>query len=204
MSGTWGWVHRNISAGNVLRCGHQGKIADLEYARALNLSGESHDVRTGTPDFMACEVEGQRYLFLSDPSMLPEGDGAPIVPVPPPFRFNPLHDLESWWWIPTWVLHYHVDSDTQTLPPQHDTIYQCYFPGLNLAPGTTRTGVLQSALTTSIMPKSFESTAGWINLMRVKLVECYRAAEQSSSVDYKKPTSVSTQFMLTSIQRARK
>ncbi|KAF8445707.1 hypothetical protein L210DRAFT_3723668, partial [Boletus edulis BED1] len=92
-----GWVHRDISAGNVLRCGHQGKIADLEYAKALNLSGESHDVRTTSQHdmrlmclssrahFMACEVEGQRYLCLSDPSMLPEGDGAPIVPFPHPF-----------------------------------------------------------------------------------------------------------------------
>ena len=41
-----GWVHRDISAGNVLRCGRQGKIVDLEYAKALDSTGESHDVRT--------------------------------------------------------------------------------------------------------------------------------------------------------------
>ena len=41
-----GWVHRDISAGNVLRCGRQGKIADLEYAKALNSTEESHDART--------------------------------------------------------------------------------------------------------------------------------------------------------------
>ncbi|KAF8557267.1 hypothetical protein OG21DRAFT_1520545 [Imleria badia] len=175
-----GWVHRDISAGNVLRCGRQGKIVDLEYAKALNSSGENHDVRTGTPHFMACEVEAQEYLFFQ-----PERTynlGRPVVADRPPFRFNTLHDLESWWWILTWVLHYFVDGVSQILPPDHDTTYQKCFPGLTLAPGTTRVHVLLTMVRKEPLPTPFHSTAEWVEDMRAALVECYRAAEKSSVV----------------------
>lgn len=39
------WVHRDISLGNILRIGNQGKIADLEYAKRMG-SEQSHEVRT--------------------------------------------------------------------------------------------------------------------------------------------------------------
>ncbi|KAH7917446.1 hypothetical protein BV22DRAFT_979439, partial [Leucogyrophana mollusca] len=57
-----GWVHRDVSVGNVLRYEGRGKLSDLEYAKKVG-SGLGHDVCTGTVNFMACEVEGQRYLF---------------------------------------------------------------------------------------------------------------------------------------------
>ncbi|KAF8833310.1 hypothetical protein BDN67DRAFT_870005, partial [Paxillus ammoniavirescens] len=59
---TAGWVHRDISVGNVLRHGNRGLITDLEYTKRTD-SNQSYEVRTGTPDFMACEVEEQGYLF---------------------------------------------------------------------------------------------------------------------------------------------
>ncbi|KAI6016804.1 hypothetical protein BKA83DRAFT_1976580 [Pisolithus microcarpus] len=81
------WVHRDISSGNVLCWGEMGKLAGLEYAKRMD-SNTAHEVRTGTLDFMACEVETQRYLFE-------EHIGVLFVPVDCPFRFNPLHDMES-------------------------------------------------------------------------------------------------------------
>ncbi|KAG2006331.1 other/FunK1 protein kinase [Coprinopsis cinerea AmutBmut pab1-1] len=62
------WVHRDISAGNVL--GHpqttpggepyyQAKLGDLEYARRYPPSSDytaATDPKTGTPFFMACEI----------------------------------------------------------------------------------------------------------------------------------------------------
>ncbi|KAH0826349.1 hypothetical protein J3R83DRAFT_5304 [Lanmaoa asiatica] len=39
-------VYRDTSAGNMLRCGRQRKIVDLEYAKARNSPGEIHNVRT--------------------------------------------------------------------------------------------------------------------------------------------------------------
>ncbi|KAI6140067.1 hypothetical protein EDD17DRAFT_1499893 [Pisolithus thermaeus] len=92
-----GWVHRDVSGGNVLRWDKLGKLADLEYAKHMN-SNTSHEVRTGTLDFMACEVEAQKYLFQPH-GLLPYDDDDST-----PFRFNPLHDMESVWWIATWTL----------------------------------------------------------------------------------------------------
>lgn len=63
-------AHRDVGAGDVLRSGKIGKLADLEYAKRVD-SNTTHEVRTGTLDFMACEVETQKYLFKpakADPS----------------------------------------------------------------------------------------------------------------------------------------
>ncbi|KAF9233645.1 hypothetical protein BU15DRAFT_66398 [Melanogaster broomeanus] len=199
-----GWVHRDVSAGNVLRCNGRGKITDLEYAKSLTSSSESHDVRTGTADFMACEVEGQRYLCFLDRSVKGKsGLQPPRKGILPPFRFNPLHDLESWWWILTWVLHYHVDSHTEVLPPRHQDVYRWFFPGVNLPPGRTRLDALRSRLQNDILPKSFHTTALWADNMRAKLLECYHEAERSSEVDYKKPTLESTEEFFDSLKAAR-
>ncbi|KAG2006334.1 other/FunK1 protein kinase [Coprinopsis cinerea AmutBmut pab1-1] len=111
------WVHRDISAGNILGHLHtsgvdpeyQAKLGDLEYARRYSSSPDyaaTTDPKIGTPFFMACEI-----LF-----------GAPFAPPPrvdpPPFTIAPikrqrrprpvipsiLHDLESIWWIAVWTI----------------------------------------------------------------------------------------------------
>lgn len=86
------WVHRIISGGNVLPSGEMGKLADLENAR-----------RKGTMGFMAWEVGTQSYL--SEPPL----GGKTRSEVP--FRFNPLHDMDSVWWIARWLLYCHVDQE---------------------------------------------------------------------------------------------
>ncbi|KAF9230900.1 hypothetical protein BU15DRAFT_83049 [Melanogaster broomeanus] len=197
-----GWVHRDISSGNVLRCNHQSKIADLEYAKSLTASGESHDVRTGTTDFMACEVEGHRYLFFKRrPTVVISAKYAPVPPEDQPFRFNPLHDLESWWWILTWVLHYNVDGDTQVIPDGHDAAYHSLFPGV--VPGATRSDALRSFLKTKVAPPSFHSTISWADQMRLQLIEGYEAAEEGPEVNYMTPTRDSTKNLSTWINSAR-
>ncbi|KAI5987891.1 hypothetical protein EDD15DRAFT_2199325 [Pisolithus albus] len=72
------WVHHDISACNVLRSGKIGKIDGLECAKHMDYK-TTHKVATVMLDFVACEVGVQDYLC--------------------PFRFNPLHDMESVWWI---------------------------------------------------------------------------------------------------------
>ncbi|KAI5116305.1 hypothetical protein M0805_004646 [Coniferiporia weirii] len=62
-----GWVHRDISAGNVYsyingRGWLRGLLGDLEYARRAGTDAK-HEVRTGTKAFMAIEVESQAYRF---------------------------------------------------------------------------------------------------------------------------------------------
>lgn len=44
-----GWVHRDISSGNILLFEKQVKIADFEYAKQMDLPGKiCHDIRTVT------------------------------------------------------------------------------------------------------------------------------------------------------------
>jgi len=87
-----GYVHRDISAGNVLLVGPEGSspdapkrgvLTDLEYAIKLGTRLPAHDIRTGTPFFMACEVEAHEYLALDV--------RAPWEP--PRFYYNHLHGL---------------------------------------------------------------------------------------------------------------
>ncbi|KAJ3552165.1 hypothetical protein NM688_g4296 [Phlebia brevispora] len=86
-----GWVHRDLSPGNILLCGDVGILADLEYTKKM---GQGREHRIGTRDFISVEVDFQRYL-LEGYQLGP--DDSP--PDRSPFRYNPLHDLESLWWI---------------------------------------------------------------------------------------------------------
>ncbi|KAJ3784824.1 hypothetical protein GGU10DRAFT_15723 [Lentinula aff. detonsa] len=116
------WVHRDISGGNVywydcqaqgLEGDNRGLLGDLEFAKVRTPSS-SHEVRTGTFNFMASEVIAGCYLlepaldldFFKDPTKLLATD----VFDTPPFAFNPLHDLESIWWILIYLLYFNDDK----------------------------------------------------------------------------------------------
>ncbi|KAK7027274.1 hypothetical protein VNI00_015363 [Paramarasmius palmivorus] len=64
-----GVVHRDISPGNILVTENDGKItaklSDLEYAKDLSdhSSSQPRDIKTGTPFFMALEVEAGKHMF---------------------------------------------------------------------------------------------------------------------------------------------
>ncbi|KIP02045.1 hypothetical protein PHLGIDRAFT_79694, partial [Phlebiopsis gigantea 11061_1 CR5-6] len=57
-----GYVHRDISVGNILIVNGKGKLGDVEYAKAEN-DDSSHDIRTGTAFFMSTEVHHHAYLY---------------------------------------------------------------------------------------------------------------------------------------------
>ncbi|KIM22538.1 hypothetical protein M408DRAFT_28665 [Serendipita vermifera MAFF 305830] len=106
-----GYIHRDLSTGNVLLVkGDQGKadhgvLIDLEYAKKFpDISEASHDIRKGTPQFMAVEVNLRVFLFL------PDVDLPPAVP----WFHNPIHDTESAWWIALWAYR-HADDMMGTL-----------------------------------------------------------------------------------------
>ncbi|KAJ3844024.1 hypothetical protein F5878DRAFT_193879 [Lentinula raphanica] len=131
-----GWVHRDISGGNVYWYQKEqvGLIGDFEYARAIT-GGAHHDVRTGTPFFMAAETLAQMYQFddeqLSDTD---EEDSPPDFgdtwahkqpvwdPIAPAqvsgntvaFYHNPLHDLESVWWIIIYLFFFNDDEGSHS------------------------------------------------------------------------------------------
>ncbi|KAJ3996012.1 hypothetical protein F5050DRAFT_1822131 [Lentinula boryana] len=128
-----GWVHRDISGGNIywFADGQMGLLGDFEYATRLT-DRRRHNVRTGTPFFMAAETIGNGYLFTSAKLNLEKKSRAKIdfnltrkntvtkITVPAvgstlPFSYNPLHDLESIWWIIVYVLYF---NDDQCSPSQ--------------------------------------------------------------------------------------
>uniref|UniRef100_A0A0W0F072 Protein kinase domain-containing protein n=1 Tax=Moniliophthora roreri TaxID=221103 RepID=A0A0W0F072_MONRR len=116
-----GMVHRDISTGNLLVSEVDGelrcKITDLEYAKKVGESSRSpQDVKTGTPFFMALEIEAGNYLFSSQKETFPESeillDPSNLLrsvlanestrdktDTPSLVRYNYLHDLESLFWI---------------------------------------------------------------------------------------------------------
>jgi len=92
-----GWVHRDVSAGNLFftrdaNSDVVGKIGDLEFAQPFKIfeatTSHNHN-KTGTPPFMACEVQLGSYLF---------GEGKQLSLSP-----SYLHDSESMWWTLFWL-----------------------------------------------------------------------------------------------------
>ncbi|KAG8751203.1 hypothetical protein FRC11_009605, partial [Ceratobasidium sp. 423] len=141
-------VHRDVSSGNILfvpasnAFPERGVIMDLEYSKRTDDTRRPHDVKTGTAAFMATEVaashhhrlETLRHTATADVSdfmpppreSLTKGDKQPMrgmQPLPPPrplpqFRHNPLHDMESTWWLCLWILFYLVPATTQSSDAQ--------------------------------------------------------------------------------------
>ncbi|KAJ3517940.1 hypothetical protein NLJ89_g193 [Agrocybe chaxingu] len=121
-----GWVHRDVSAGNILLDAPDGQvsrgiIADLEYSKKFN------DAQTGTPLFIAYEIEsGQRI----EKQRLQYDKKAPIIVKAPatrtveedvPVRHNFLHDLESVWRLYLWTILGGVDYQ-----PSQETARQLF------------------------------------------------------------------------------
>ncbi|KAJ8083328.1 hypothetical protein PM082_009200 [Marasmius tenuissimus] len=95
-----GYVHRDISSGNLLRCKLKGggyicKIFDLEYARPyLGVGSKPQGCKIGTPAFMVIEVQVGYYVFGPLFNFLATTSGQR-----PSFVHNYLHDVEGLWWI---------------------------------------------------------------------------------------------------------
>ncbi|KJA23921.1 hypothetical protein HYPSUDRAFT_86460 [Hypholoma sublateritium FD-334 SS-4] len=80
-----GYVHRDISDGNILLYGGRARLVDLEFAKKYG-TGPSSPVRTGNYNFIATGI-----TLSAEGSIL----------------HNPLHDLESVWWLGVWALYCH-------------------------------------------------------------------------------------------------
>ncbi|KAI6004887.1 hypothetical protein EDD15DRAFT_2138911, partial [Pisolithus albus] len=98
-----GWVHGDISTSNVLCAAQTGKLADIKYAKHMD-SKKSHEVCTVSKcltHYDALQMRSQKYLFTQCFSNSNCGI---------PFRYSPLHGMESVLWIAVWVLCFHVDQ----------------------------------------------------------------------------------------------
>ncbi|KAI5984943.1 hypothetical protein EDD15DRAFT_2532928 [Pisolithus albus] len=198
-----GWVHRALSTGNALHFGGMGKLADLEYAQHMDCS-ITHEVQTGTLEFMACEVESEEYLFDVDPIgerplefmaceveaqrylFQPHG-GKSLAKTNPaakcPFRFNPLHDMESLWWIATWTLYYHVDQRGSRPSPEQITQFHDLFPGRLRG----RFHVFVDDLDYGVLPASFRDAGYEVEFMHQEIMVAYTESEKSIPPTYTNP-----------------
>ncbi|KAJ3837508.1 hypothetical protein F5878DRAFT_710762 [Lentinula raphanica] len=131
-----GWVHRDISGGNVYWSAKakMGLLGDFEYA-VHQSEKRHHDVRTGTPFFMAAETMSNDYLYTPTATEVPlQKDVVSFTPQPKAvtpapvisepklsFSYNPLHDLESIWWIIVYVIVFKDVEDESARSPDPDS-----------------------------------------------------------------------------------
>ncbi|KAJ3559365.1 hypothetical protein NM688_g393 [Phlebia brevispora] len=129
-----GWVHRDVSTGNILlEENGNARLMDFEYATKIHSGNESP---VGTPQFMAVEVQQQEFTFrpteIRDERtfnftvydlVLGNVREEDIPPSPPhhirpyvKFSYNPLHDLESLWWIAVYFIVKKVATRTVENP----------------------------------------------------------------------------------------
>ncbi|KAG9218193.1 hypothetical protein CCMSSC00406_0005874 [Pleurotus cornucopiae] len=179
-----GWVHRDISSGNILAHRRsssspwQAKLSDLEYARQFSDSDRNvgGDPKTGTPYFMPHEILSARYIApLPVTEQEPElGDndfrdgGAPQSPEPPPV-YNFQHDLESIWWIFVWTITCRVSHEPSIAFGR--TIFQNL-----MEPPLARLRFLEDTITQRFMGcllSPLQQLAGPLEVLRSFMVDAY-------------------------------
>ncbi|KAJ3849680.1 hypothetical protein EV368DRAFT_85296 [Lentinula lateritia] len=117
------WVHRDISSGNVywydcgavgLQGSNRGLLGDLEFAK-VRKPASTHEVCTKSTRARLTswlEVITGRYLFLPAEDSYDDPEQIPTSLIDrPPFAFNPLHDIESIWWILVYLLYFNDDKE---------------------------------------------------------------------------------------------
>ncbi|KAG2008920.1 other/FunK1 protein kinase [Coprinopsis cinerea AmutBmut pab1-1] len=123
-----GWVHRDVSAGNILayRAASNGdwrvKLSDLEFSKRFPASDDSKpEIKIGTPFFMACELMRDIPVAASvhEPGNYRDDDA--VGPLPDTtFRplYNYQYDLESVYWILLWLVSARLkgEHDPDRLP----------------------------------------------------------------------------------------
>ncbi|KAJ1303672.1 hypothetical protein OPQ81_008099 [Rhizoctonia solani] len=175
----------------------RGVIMDLEYAKDVDDSKAPHDVKTGTVAFMATEaaitqhyrLANLRLSYLEKSPKSLEGvgplvesitDGTPTLPLKkipllplPPFRHNPLHDMESVWWLCLWVIFYLIPASIESSEEQLKN-YHKIFAGW----GEKQTMMSQAGTLALFAPHLLEALP-FFNIMngwRIALNEFYSIA----------------------------
>ncbi|CUA71585.1 Germacrene C/D synthase [Rhizoctonia solani] len=135
-----GYVHRDVSVGNILlvpasgSLTQRGVIIDLEYAKKTNDMNSPYDRRTGTADFMATEVEFAEHHRLEElrqarinahPDRVSTTWYENQVKPLPQFRHNPLHDMESIWWVCSWMM-FHLIPPGQSNEVHSDNYHRIF------------------------------------------------------------------------------
>ena len=149
---------------------------------------------------MACEVESHDYLLhrkkrkSRNPELLFSSGESPE----PPFTFNPVHDLESLWWVWVWVMYFYVDEDGMMLPAEQAKAFRLLFPDYIPA---ERLRHLQASLKAHV-PMAFRDVFRCAEYVRAELVEAYLEMEISLPPDYSRSLPDLTDYFLKMLQLA--
>ncbi|KAF9811597.1 hypothetical protein IEO21_06522 [Rhodonia placenta] len=187
-----GWVHCDISTGNIMVMRKDGvlivKLVDLELAESM--AGQHklcHYI--GTPGFIAEEVAAHRYTHgggrLGESTEKP----IPVSMINAIFRYNPLHDLESIWWVAYYYIYRRIVVSVDGTPVLADDESQREWPceARHCARRTFYDRSVRSHMLSQYLPiadlycclhKSVLGIAKVIQKLKRRLVEVYFEAEE--------------------------
>ncbi|KAF8316227.1 uncharacterized protein EI90DRAFT_3293739 [Cantharellus anzutake] len=204
----YGYVHRDISPGNLFwdKSCKTGQLGDLEYMRHMS-DPPKDNVKTGTLQFMACEILTEGPLHLKSKMNRREGisreqavkvfSSSPQSEPPP---FHPLHDIESMWWVALWILISRVPEPTvqsalgEELQKRVDATRDLFVELFPSQPSPKRNnffrddGSLVQRANTCINPKlstaevGLKTALGALDLMREDLVEMFKSKAENKSL----------------------
>ncbi|KAF4582549.1 hypothetical protein EYR38_002675 [Pleurotus pulmonarius] len=176
-----GWVHRDISSGNILAHpiggAWQAKLSDLEYSRRFSFDMErdvGRDPKTGTPYFMPHEILQSGYIesytlpprrtWDLDTFTKTRGPAAPPIPL----VYNFQHDLESIWWLFLWTITCRV-SHTPSIGYGRDIFRN------TLQLSSQRSRCFQSSIITSLtcLLSSLQQLVPLLDTLRESMVDEY-------------------------------
>ncbi|KAG2008918.1 other/FunK1 protein kinase [Coprinopsis cinerea AmutBmut pab1-1] len=107
-----GWVHRDISMGNILayRATSEDawvvKLTDFEYSKKIDSPCTETQRYIGTSHFMACETISKMRLPLSTNGPGQSTEDTVEKPIAPNYQ----HDLEGIWWIILFIVIFEVEG----------------------------------------------------------------------------------------------
>ncbi|PBK89234.1 hypothetical protein ARMGADRAFT_1083778 [Armillaria gallica] len=173
----------------------KGKISDLEYSKVFRSEGPKSDPKTGTPIFMAVEVQFKQYFFKPTQTADDAAVASALASIDrsdpfsdqqtaskPPFLHNFYHDAESLWWIGVHSLFttepsgVERDQNSRQIQRGHfNTLFPHYAEGSGV-----RLDFLSEPVDADIilcLPDQYRRVARALDLIRNILVAAYISAE---------------------------
>lgn len=179
-----GYVHRNISSSNVMLSanGSKGILMDFEHVKAFKEPSPhdevEKDIFVGEPHFRAIEVPTATFYYF--PLVFTESETGRISSNAPqmPWFHNPIHDIESIWWITVWASLAYTRTgllDEGVL----QTTYRRLFPiSEDFEPKPDRVSIMKPQIIfTKIYQQPFFDTH--ISFLRNVLIYAYRVLQSN-------------------------
>ena len=97
-----------------------------------------------------------------------------------PFVYNPLHDMESVWWIWVWITFFHTNRPDGRTPQKQQNAFRSLFP--SVIPNGER--VINKPLDLDALPHLFHHMGFWVKEARRELVLAYIVSEKTLPPNY--------------------